>query len=419
MAEAADLRDRAHGASVVRWDHRRWGTLEDPIHKSQLSSLVGEFACTKQFQFDRLRDARGEERTVISGSSAMGTAAHETIARALRRSSEAGPLRTVSEAAIRRVLLEEYHRATFNLEVVWYGASSLDKALDERVLMIAGLLRDLDQHVAAVELVEAGFISQVGDLWTEGHVDLVYRPRENPNALALTDWKTGSQKPHPLVLEHGYESGFYSAALERGLFLPREVLARWRTAASEKPTEALPWFDLADVDALVRARSERDAMHIALRALAQPRIRGGKLPDGVVTFCRFPEIIRLTFLPDYLPYQKAGKKRVERPEEIAFWQLTAPGEVRYAAGQQRGPAWYHVRRTASDVQRLERLLRAVVGWVRMGKFVESVGEKCTRCPHRVPCLSSGYELAGEAAKDLNAALRGLDLAGADALSTDD
>lgn len=406
-------------SAQTRWDHRRWGTLEDPVHKSQLSSLVGEFACTKQFQFDRLREARGEERTVISGSSAMGTAGHETIARALRRAADGTPIRALTEAAIRHVLLEEFARATVGLEVIWYGASGFEKALRERVLMLAGLFRDFDQHVAAVELVEAGFISQVGDIWTEGHVDLVYRPRENPDALALTDWKTGAQRPHPLVLEHGYESGFYSAALERGLFLPREVLGEWRGAAQENPTEALPWFDLVDVEALIKARSEREAMHVALRALARIDEAGVELPDGVVTFDRFPETIRLTFLPDYVPYQKAGKKRVDRPEELAFWGLEAPGEVRYEAGQQRGPAWYHVRRSESDLPRLERLLRAVVGWVRMGKFVESVGEKCTRCPYRGPCLTSGYELAGDAAKGLNAALRGLDLAGADALSTDD
>lgn len=404
----------------ARWDHRRWGTLDDPVHKSQLSSLVGEYACTKQFQFDRLRDARGEARTAIAGTSAMGTAAHETIARALRAASAwrlGETPRDFPPDSVRRVLCEEYTRAVAGLEVNWYGKGSYDVALAERLAQLLGLFHDMRQHVASVELVEAGFISEVGDLWTEGHVDLVYRPREAPTALALTDWKTGSQKPHQVVLDHGYESGFYSAALERGLFLPTDVLTRWRTLAHEDPG-AVPLAS-EDAQALDAAPSERDAMHVALRALARRRQAGLDVPEGVVVFGHFPEVVRLTFLPDYVPYQKAGKKRVERPEECEFWGLSEPGEVKYQAGQLRGPAWYRVRRSADDMPRLERLLRGVVGWVRMGKFVEAVGEKCMRCPYRGPCLTSGYELGTGDTKDLNAALRGLDLTAANDLMLDD
>lgn len=402
-----------------RWDHRKFGTLEDPVHKSQLSSLVGEFACTKAFAFDRQRDARGEERTSVSGKTAMGTAAHETIARALsspqmREKLLSGEVGGFSAGSVRRVIVEEYERATRGLEVRWYGRDEYEDTLDDVEAMVAGLFKDLHRHVRAVELVEAGFINQVGDIWTEGHVDLVYRPRGEPeDALGLTDWKTGAQKPHQIVLDHGWESGFYSAALQCGLFLPVYVLESWRALAAMAPQQ-VP-LDQWDAEAIARVRpgpdGQREAMHIALRGLARRLQRGEEMPPGVVRFGKFPEVIRLTHLADYCLYQKAGKKKVDRPEEIEHWKLEGPGEVKFEKGQQKGPAWYRVRRTADDIARLEHLLRAVVGWVRFGKFVESVGEKCVRCSHRDQCLTSGYALRGDAAKALNAALKDLDFEG--------
>lgn len=420
-------RDRAKtlAPAAPRWDHRRWGTLEDPCHKSQLSTLVGEYACTRQFQFDRIRELAGEERDTCSGKTEMGTAGHETIARALRNEAQRAAILTGRSAItldqVKRVVLDEFARACGRREVVWYGKHEQEGIHADVSAMVFGLLQDMHRHVAAVELIEAGFITQLGDLWLEGHTDLVYRPREKPEALAFTDWKTGAQRPHQLVLDHGYESGFYSVALERGVFLPVEVLRRWFTL----PDAEIP-LDADDVASLRAAKSERSAMHAALRGIGRRHfIRAESLPEGVVAFHQFPEVIRLTHLADYVPYEKKGAKTVERPEDVAHWSrildrpVTAGEKVHYEKGQMRGAAWLHVRRTADGVQRLERLLRGVVGWVRFGRFVEAVGEKCTRCAYKGPCLTSGYELRGDEAKELTAALRGLDLSTLGDLSTDD
>jgi hypothetical protein len=291
--------------------------------------------------------------------------------------------------------------------------------------MVFGLLHDMHRHVADVALVEAGFIAPLGEYMTEGHIDLVYRPREAPEALAMTDWKTGAQKPHQNVLDHGFESGLYSNALERGLFLPTTLVHKWRAQAQadndQTPAPLDPW----DRTALAHAVDDRAAMHVALRSVMRRKLQGLALPDGVVAFNRFPEVIRLTHLADYVPYEKKGTKKVDRPEDVDHWsrvlnRTVAAGEqVSYEKGQMRGAAWLRVRRTASDVQRLESMLRAIVGWVRFGRFCPAVGEKCTRCAYRGPCLTSGYELAGDDAKELNASLRGLDLGASDALSVDD
>lgn len=408
-----------------RWDHRRWGTLDDPCHKSQLSSLVGEFACTKQFQFDRLREATGddgERAGKCSGKTEMGTAAHEAIARALRNEVQRAAILTgqctVTVEQVKRVVLDEFRKSCGQREVVWYGKHEHDAVLDDVSAMVHGLLHDLSRHVVSIELIEAGFIAPLGDLWIEGHVDLIYHPTERPDALAFTDWKTGAQKPHQLVLDHGFESGFYSAALKQGLFLPLETLRAWRAA----PDQAFLLPD--DVALMTSARTERHAMHIALRGLARAELAGWK-NSGAVRFDRFPEVIRLTHLADYVPYERKGSKPVERPEDVAHWSrvlgraIHAGEKVPYERGQARGAAWLTVRRAASDIQRLERLLRGVVGWVRFGRFVEAVGEKCTRCPYKGPCLTSGYELRGDDAKAVGAALKQIDLSALSDLSTDD
>jgi hypothetical protein len=423
-------------AKAPRWDYRKWGTLADPIHKSHMSTLLGEFACTKQFSLDRMRELEHVERETCSGKTEMGTAIHEAIARALRNAALCESILAgrpaTSRERIRQVIATEFERATADRTVSWYGKADYAESLDDGAEMIWGLFSDMHLHVESVELVEAGFIVQLGELWLEGHTDAIYRPRGYAaGTLAFTDWKSGAQKPHQLRLDHGYESGFYAHALAEGLFIPTTVLDQWRqSVASTEPgtlaavlSEDCP-LDIVDRTALAAAHDERSAMHVALRAVARRMTQGLGLPDGVRTFNQFPEVIRLTQLRDYVPYEKKGTKAVTRPEDLEYWSRKfnreiKPGEkITYEKGDYRGGAWLEVRRNKNDVTRLERMLRAVVGWVRFGKFVEAVGEKCTRCPYKGPCLTSGYEVAGEEAKSLNDALKGLDLALTDALDAD-
>jgi len=410
-----------------RWDYRKYGTLEDPVHKSHVSTLLGEFSCTEQFRRDRLRERSGEQREVLSGKTEFGTAGHETIARALRNEEVLAGLlsgaRVPSIDTVRRVVTEEFRRACGDQQVAWYGKADYEGVHEDVSWMCEGLFRDLHRHVAKVELVEAGLIAQLGDLFIEGHVDLVYRPSANPEALALTDWKTGASKPHQIELDHGYEGGFYSLALERGLFLPTDVLAAWREAAALVGPVGVP-LDYEDAIRLGLAYNDREAMHIALRGIARRYVRDEPLPEGVRVFGQFPEAIYQTHLADYVPYERKGTKTIERPEDVEHWsrvmnaQLQAGAKINYDKGMARGGAWMRVQRTADDITRLDKMLRTVVGWVRFGKFVPAISEKCNRCPYKGPCLTDGYSLAGDAAKELNSALRDIDL-GSEELSVND
>jgi hypothetical protein len=304
----------------------------------------------------------------------MGSAAHEAIARALRKEELRDRLlaggHTMSVEGVTKVVLEEFARETEGLEVIWYGKAERESVLESIVAMTQGLLNDIHKHVAAVELVEAGFIAQIGEYWTE--------------------------------------SGFYANALQCGIFVRTDTVELWRKLVAHGESVPLENFEQT---ALATAPNDREAMHIVLRSMARKRERGESLPEEVVQPARFPDEIRLTHLADYVPYQKKGKKSVERPEEVEFWGLPEAGEVKYEAGQQRGPAWYRVRRTADDLPRLEHLLRGVVGWVRFGRFVKSVSEKCTRCSYRAECLTSGYEARGEEAKQLAGMLKNVEFDG--------
>src|SRR4051812_45710634 len=72
----------------MTWNHRRFGSLDFPIHKSHLNTITGTHGCPKRFQYEMdflhgsgHRDS--PERNIISASLACGSAAHETLARAL------------------------------------------------------------------------------------------------------------------------------------------------------------------------------------------------------------------------------------------------------------------------------------------------------------------------------------------------
>lgn len=397
----------------MAWDYKKWGTLGDPIHKSDLQQLTSAmFGCTRAFKFRKDAQANGDDPApTISGKSALGTATHETISRALTNGDVVDRLLGGGSIRIERVeevFRAELERAADGRELVWYGKSdNPDKLAQQKVAMVTGLLNDLHRHVAEVVLVEPGFIAKLGDYWIAGQVDLVYRPRSNPRGLAFCDWKSGASLPHPIELEHGFESGFYAHALHDGSFLPRERIALAQTEAGDWAAR----YEAGGGATTVRPHrmaAERACMERALIELAC----AAEPPAGVLKrFDAFPDELHYVHLQDYVPYEKAGSKSVDRAEQLAFYGLQSAGKVKYVAGDRRGPGWYRMARRESDVPRLQHLLRQVVGLVRMGRFFESIGDKCARCPYKQPCLTSGYAPTGDTQRELLQAVKEVDFDG--------
>ncbi len=379
----------------MAWLYKRYGSASDPIHKSDLNGITGDYGCDRQFRYykDAQADGQDESETerVVSGKAAAGNAVHETIARALQNPEMrarvlAGPA-DVSRKRIADVFAEELQREAAGREIAWYRDKA-DKVCADRVSMVVGLLSRLHAHVAEVVLVEGGFIVPFEGYWLSGHIDLLYRPKNNPAGLALADWKSGAQKPHAIELEHGWEAGIYSLAVRAGFFLARDSL-------TDKELQA--------------AGSHLSARREALEAVLIERALAAEAGAPIVpSFGEFPEEIWHVHLGDYVPYQKAGSKECKRPEDVRHYGSPAGTKLKYLAGDLRGPAWLPVRRTEEDIPRLAYQLRQVVGTVRMGRFAERRGEKCMRCAFREPCLNTGYAPRGEEQRETERRLRVLD-----------
>ncbi len=362
----------------MTWNYKAYGTAGQPVHKSDLAGITGDYGCDRAFKYKKDAEAASADggpddiEPYVTGKAAAGNAAHETIARALNNAEARAHLLAggkTSPESVAKVFAEEMRREVGSRELRWYRDDDA-KIYAERVAMIVGLLNHLHNHVAEVVLVEAGFIVRCEGYWLSGHIDLLYRPKSDPGALAIADWKTGATKPSAIELDHGWEAGIYSQAVHSGHF------------------DAGLGLDAPGMT----SRDRREALDRRLIAIALEHGDGTGLTPS---FGQFPAAIHHVHLHDYVPYSKAGTKEVKRPEDAAFYSKPIGEKVKYAAGELRGPAWLPVRRSAQDIPRLGYQLRQVVGTVRMGRFPERVGEKCGRCAFQGPCLSAGYDLRGD------------------------
>lgn len=401
----------------MSWNFKKYGSWADPIHKSHLNDLTGDYGCPAQFRYKMdersgLSIVERDEIARVGGKAACGTATHETIARALSNQEVLPRILTgtgiFETPNVRKVFQQELEREVGGREIRWADKDNPGKLYDERAEMCATLLNELHKHVSEVLLVEAGFIVKLGPYWLCGHTDIVYRPKDMPDGIGLADWKTGAAKPDPIELNHGWESGVYSTAVQDGYFLRREE------CVAEFDHDRQEWV------ATCRGHMHRHASrYIAEREASEAYLcevarsleenppadhlqRAREL--GMVAFGQFPSEIYHVHLQDYVRYQKSGKKQAKRAEDLAFYKLSGPGEVEYVKGELRGPAWLPVSRSRYDVPRLEARLRRIVSMIRLGIFVDQVGERCNRCPYASDCLTSGYEVRGAEQKRLEHAL---------------
>jgi hypothetical protein len=334
----------------MAWDYKRYGSKEDPIRQSDLNEIAGTYGCGARFRYRKVLEAEQQAADEVPSSKrSVGTIVHEAIATYLRddRASArvfGGELPSVDAVAlvIRTLAARE--------------SADIDAGEREAAVhMVRGALAGLVVKAERVQLVEAAFLAEVEagerSFFISGTVDVVYTPRGKPGQIGLADWKTGETRLHPIILQHGYQFGFYSHALATGEF-----------AIGPNATRVV-----------------------------------GQHPDEIFA----------VHLRDHVPYQRAGKKKVERAEDAAFWGVEPGSEAKYTAGQERGPAWYRADRTPEQVARLAHSIRTLVGVVRRGGFVESIGEHCMRCPYKARCLNEGYGATGEERDALEKALRGL------------
>lgn len=365
------------------WDHTAWGSAKDPIHKSDLNKVVGKFGCLSQFQRGKDELATGERvYEEANGKICAGNAAHTVLHRLCKSPAAMAVVlgdtgANISEHGLTMAFDAEFDKEVAGRPVSWFKAKP-EKHRDDCLEMIFGAVRGMREHVAEVVLAEAGFIYELGGHWLTGSIDLVYRPRSNPNTLAMCDWKTGAQKPHQIELDHGFEAGIYGNAIKSGWFIPYDNV----------PDEPGRSHRLRMEDACIE-------LAVALDADDETDVGYCLSVYGAQRFDEYPEEIRHVHLRDFVPYQRKSAPTMRRPEELAWAGMTEPGKLPREKGDARGPGWYHVRRSDADTPRLRSLLDAIVQWVRLGHFPSAPGEMCSRCRFREPCLLSGYERVGD------------------------
>lgn len=406
---------------MTRWNHQKWGRATDLIHQSDLYGLIGKFGCPEQFRRKKTEAAQGKRTyETANGKLTGGVAVHAVLHRILRSppavAAMLNPEQHFSRSVLEKAYDDEFDRERRGREVSWYKTSA-DKLRNECVSMLVGVLEDMRNHVGEVVAVECGFVFHVDGIWLTGATDIIYRP-PGLASLGLGDWKTGAQKPHQIDLDHGWQSGIYAGAMRHGYFVRFENV------------ECLPGEEHRD--ALERVCSD---IGVAWQATIGDELAADNLagePDDYTRqqwehntatlarlvelhkaerFDEYPERIRYVHLRDYIPYSRKSKRMLERPEELAWAGLEAPAQSSFEKGDRRGPAWYHVQRSESDAPRLRHLLRAVVSWVRFGRFPAAPGEMCSRCRFREPCLLDGYKPVGDEKKQLEQATASFDFDG--------
>lgn len=378
------------------WDYRRFGTSADPIRQSALGAFASQDGCGRRYRYERDAQAAGIERdrATVHWRSTMGTAVHRVIERALCREPMVSAVlegRLPSPQRVDEVLAEELVRAAEGRPIDWGDASEHLERVTGR-WMAMGAMRTVAERAQRIVAVEAPFVVELDGYSMSGTIDLAYEPRgvAPGSAIAMADWKTGERRPHQVVLDHGYQTGIYSHALAHGalwLGTEREMriglhpeaihIVHLRSYATHERVRAVlaAVRESADTSKEIAVRVARRGWPVsthaiagALRALAE---------DGLVT-----------------------KKRVGKD---TIWSAT---------DTDREPAadaiWLESRRRPDDVARLRVSLRTIVGTVRMGRFVEQLGEQCGRCPFRQQCLGDGH-VSTETSAELESALRGLDV----------
>lgn len=377
------------------WDFKRYGTIPDPVHKSHLNELTGEYGCPRRFRYQRdaeldpsaTAEREAEATKPVNYHLACGTAVHETVARALnnvdaRKRILAG--QSIRPERIRDTFEHELRAAADGRDIDWRDEDPAT-VVGERIAMIEGLFLTLPKYVQDVVAVEPGFIVSLEGVWYSGHIDLVFVPRGMPDALGICDWKTGATKPDPIELAHGWEAGIYSAALRHGVFLNRERVALtsvrdgWRAQCGA-----------VDLTRRTRWQAERDGLEEALKLIA-----AGNALSSQFSFEQYPSRVYHVHLQDFVPYVKKGYRTAKRPEDLEWLGLERETKITYQKGDWRGPGWLPVALHENDIARLAYRSRAVIGTVRMGRFVDYVREHCRRCPFARECLTGGYSARGD------------------------
>lgn len=333
---------------AARWDHRAFGTEADPVRQSALNAISSQMGCAKRYAYERHAEAAGGRTPDRAHwKPTLGTAVHAVIERGLTR--------------------------TWPQLVGMFGPDAprpegappgwAPRALVERVDEV--LREELEKARGGLELYWHD--ADPGDEMRAAVAMVVGALR---TTVERAESIVGVEVPWTAQIDAYHLAGTMDLIYRRrgdGA----ACIADWKTG-------------------------ERRLHPVLLDHGYQVGTYAYALEHGVLwpgteratTLGAPPAEIHIAHLRDFVPYVKRTK-------------TAKPGDL-------RGPGWYASRRTPSDVARLRVSLKTVVGTVRMGRFLEQLGEQCARCSFRTDCLTAGHELDRAEGRALERALEGID-----------
>lgn len=376
----------------MTWNFRQFGTAADPIRQSALNAIASQNGCGKRYFLERQAEADGTMPPEHYGwRRCLGTAIHAVLERALTKTAEpilAGKL--PSRERVLNVLDEELVRAADGDvgRIDWRDEKpAVEKA--EAVTMVLGALSTVAERASSIVAVEAPFAVEIDSYSVVGTIDLLMRDKDG--ALVVVDWKSGQQHLPRVVLDHGYQVGVYMHAVLEGALWP----------GTERETR------LAETPGHVYIVHLRDFVAYDRAAVILRSLRVDGPAESKMVAARIQHLYPAS--PNSAAgimgaLSKLGLTQKQRKGRTVEWSAT-PGD-RMPPTQS---IWYRSERNADDVARLKVSLKTVVGTVRLGRAVERLGEQCSRCPFRGPCLGEGERLSKDEKRDLFSALAGVDV----------
>lgn len=388
---------------MTSWKYKLFGTSADPIRQSALMSFASQDGCAKRYKLERDAEARGEVRDAsptIAYHPVLGTAVHETIRRALSHESMVEAVlagRVPSHERIDAVISEEIERAREGRTVDWREASESLERISAR-WMVLGALRSVHEKAVRIIGVEVPFVVEVDGYTATGTIDLLYEPRDaepGVRAVAMADWKTGGRPLPKVLLDRGYQIGIYAEAIERGRLWPGT------------PRETSLGVSPRDIHIVhLRAYAQHERTAAVLDAVRSTTATADELT--VIVARRGWQVSKASVAGTLRGLANRGLVVKRRDGKQVVWMPTSSIEPLRSS-----EVWYASQRQPGDSARLRVSLRTIVGTVRMGRFVESYGEQCARCPFRHECAGEGYGPDKATARDIEDVLDGVDLTGLD------
>jgi len=312
-----------------------WGSKQNPIRQSDLSSLFGGmFGCAKRFALNKIYPIKKE---IESYHGPMGSVIHKAIENYFAYGSTCSV----------EMLIGDWEKE--NGVFIQMPPGEQSKITNRYSSMMKHFLEtDICSYLKdRVVDIERAFLTEIDGIWVAGTIDLIVNGKSNK--MYVVDFKTGALMSQ-FEMDFGYQTSLYTYAVKHGEFFL-------------KPD----------------SMESGNAYYESYKNTKQKN-KYNKTPK--MFYC---------YLEDSVP---VGRKSTRKSKHKSTDKMANEnGEITITKGQKHGPIMYESFPRETNWSRLSYSLKTAIAFSRSGIFPESISSNCERCNQKERCLSSG-ELKG-------------------------